>query len=193
MIMTVLLFSKKIKLINIFITCIINRCVSNPLVRGYSNVSVSSDNEGAHFVPFGRGHDSLVNAEKSGDLDLTAFEFSPNIAGLTLTDSLGNPDVNCITPLSQVVNVNVKSKVPSMTTNNIPIQRTQLGPLEDIDGHSTDFDARTDRTGTSDAHSSQIASSQDGLMNNNRTLPEDHLNVDAQEFVPKFGGIPTQQ
>eukprot|EP00486_Rosalina_sp_Unknown_P008216 CAMPEP_0201592218 /NCGR_PEP_ID=MMETSP0190_2-20130828/190164_1 /ASSEMBLY_ACC=CAM_ASM_000263 /TAXON_ID=37353 /ORGANISM="Rosalina sp." /LENGTH=405 /DNA_ID=CAMNT_0048050875 /DNA_START=184 /DNA_END=1398 /DNA_ORIENTATION=+ len=174
----------------------LERCISNPLVRGYSNVSVSSDNEGAHFVPFGRGHDDIARSDKPlvDPLNpLSRFEFSnPNIAGLVPQDSLEQEYLNCITP--------VQSKVANNNNQAIRIQQAPLGPLEDIDGHSTDFDARTDRTGTSDAHSSQIASSQDGLLppigNGNRggtMLPEDHLNVNAQPFVPDFGAPPQQQ
>eukprot|EP01083_Nonionella_stella_P184569 670607_1 len=59
----------------------LDRCISNPLVRGYSNVSVSSDNEGAHFVPYGRGHDDIANAT-----DLSSFGFNPSF--LTDTDGL---------------------------------------------------------------------------------------------------------
>jgi len=162
----------------------LERCISNPLVRGISNVSVSSDNEGAHFVPFGRGHEDMAYGDKRVD---TNFEFSPNIAGLTLTNSIENDYMGCITPIQSKVNGGNNNNI----NNAIRIQPAPhtLAPLEDIDGHSTDFDARTDRTGTSEAHSSQIASSQDGLLpiNNNRVLPEDHLNVNAQEFVPNFG------
>eukprot|EP01084_Bolivina_argentea_P262093 443145_1 len=61
----------------------LERCISNPLVRGYSNVSVSSDNEGAHFVPFGRGHDDIANMNNNNNSQSTSnidaiFGFSPN-------------------------------------------------------------------------------------------------------------------
>jgi len=32
------------------------RCISNPLIRQVSNLSIASESGGAHFVPFGRGH-----------------------------------------------------------------------------------------------------------------------------------------
>merc|ERR1719242_1524392 len=39
----------------------LERCISNPLVRELSNLSVASDQGGAHFVPFGRGHEEIAN------------------------------------------------------------------------------------------------------------------------------------
>jgi hypothetical protein len=51
---------------------LVDRCISNPLIRSYSDVSVSSD-KGAHFVPFGRGHADIAskNAHASNsNLDL---------------------------------------------------------------------------------------------------------------------------
>eukprot|EP01084_Bolivina_argentea_P062438 114180_1 len=38
----------------------LDRLISNPLVRGYSNLSVQSD-EGAHFIPYGRGHAEIAS------------------------------------------------------------------------------------------------------------------------------------
>eukprot|EP01083_Nonionella_stella_P037254 101562_1 len=50
----------------------LDRLISNPLVRGYSNLSVQSD-EGAHFVPYGRGHAEIAS-QQDIEYDNTPFE-----------------------------------------------------------------------------------------------------------------------
>lgn len=47
----------------------LERCISNPLVRELSNLSVASDQGGAHFVPFGRGHEEIAGKK---DIDFSA-------------------------------------------------------------------------------------------------------------------------
>eukprot|EP01084_Bolivina_argentea_P216358 367587_1 len=110
----------------------LDRCISNPLVRGYSNVSVSSDNEGAHFVPYGRGHDDIANAT-----DLSSFGFNPSF--LTDTDGLMQ-----VSPLHVVQSKVMANAAAAAAATLIPVAVPALGPLED---------------GDTDCTSSQIASS----------------------------------
>jgi len=75
----------------------LDRCVSNPLVRGYSNVSVTSD-EGAHFIPYGRGQtDLLLPSPGPSPINAGQFRFDAQ----TVQPLHSNPtsqDLNPITP-----------------------------------------------------------------------------------------------
>mmetsp|Transcript_60922 Transcript_60922/g.96840 ORF Transcript_60922/g.96840 Transcript_60922/m.96840 type:complete len:803 (-) Transcript_60922:1475-3883(-) len=173
----------------------LERLVSNPLIRGYSNVSVSSDN-GAHFVPFGRGHDDIANTpEDRDDAPLNQFLFnSPNIEGFNVNDEsfINDDTINCITPVQSLL---AKQQRLSQAAAAHNVLQQHLGPLEDGD---TDIDNRTDRTQTTT--SSQVVSSQD-VVPCNVAASEDiaataapstaavgakPFNVEAAPFIPAF-------
>eukprot|EP01084_Bolivina_argentea_P043244 79675_1 len=153
----------------------LERCISNPLVRGVSNVSASSETGGAHFVPFGRGHEDLAATNIVDMAHVNQFTFSPNLTSMDLDISSFMPGngVGVITPLNKIQNIQ------------------NLIPLQDID---------TDDATTSQNTSSQIGISSNELPSDNPPQTNDHevvqgqpssddmntnnLRADASSFVP---------
>ena len=141
------------------------------MVRTISNVSISSEPGHPHVVPWGRNPDKDVFESTR-----TPFGF-PAIPSEDKLEPLSGPNGGNITPRT-IMNYLVPSKAPS-----------QLSPLQQEP--DTDWESRTERTGTSSriTESIDLSPFRGGLDDDDEAECEDAmfdpgLNIAAPTFVP---------
>lgn len=147
-------------------------CYSNPLVRGTSDVSVTSD-PGAHFIPFGRTGDNIQSMDtqqqnmKISDKFTPTFEFPSNIQNINIPSKIGY------------------SRAPQ-----------QLSPVQDVE---TDIDDQTITTATSSQITSSNNNNNDNNLNFNASefvpqcAPARGINIPQVIVQPNVYMMPQQQ
>jgi len=178
----------------------LERCTSNPLVRGYSNVSVTSD-EGAHFIPFGRGQGDLLLPSPVpspiNNMNLQAFRFDAQ----TLSNPMGAPMSQENIPMNLQIPITPRPMDQIYVPSKVP-----LDPIADVS--ECEQESRTEptertyvssqMTGTcSNAHSAvrhddddeaepEGAVDIDGVT---QGIADTQLNAEVSAFVPTNNNI----